>query len=77
MMETHIQSANINGILESISVMPLNDQFFITDTLNKRMIDLRRNQILIRAKEAEENYKEGKVFTGSVTDLIKAAVDND
>lgn len=66
-----METSKINDILQSIESFSLEDQSFIAETLNKRLRDLRRNQIAIRAKEAEENYKLGKVTTGTVADLMK------
>ncbi len=45
--------------------------------MERRIIDLRRDQIIRRAKKAEKDYKDVKVFIDSVADLIKAAIDND
>ena len=71
-----MQETNINDVLQSISTLSLDDQSFISETLNKRVIELRRNQIASRAKEAEANYQAGNVTQGNVSDLMKV-LDND
>ncbi len=52
---------NINEILSTISCLPEEEQYFIADTLNKRISDLRRSQIETRGKQAEENYEQDNV----------------
>ncbi|MCK5537596.1 MAG: hypothetical protein KAI79_12270 [Bacteroidales bacterium] len=66
----------INDILESISSLPEEEQFFIADIMNKRIQALKRMKIALRAKEAEDNYKKGQFVSGSVNDLMKM-VSND
>ncbi|PZU95393.1 MAG: hypothetical protein DCE90_12660 [Pseudanabaena sp.] len=69
-------STSVGNILEAIAILDFEDQLFVAETLQKRMIELRRNQIAIRAKEAEENYRLGKVRTGSVEDLMMDSNDD-
>jgi hypothetical protein len=63
-------STQVNDILQVISNLDVEDQFYIAEILSKRMIELRRNQISSRAKEAEENYKLGNVHAYTVEDLM-------
>jgi hypothetical protein len=68
---------NVNEILNSISCLPEEEQYFIADTLNKRIRDLRRSQIAARGKQAEENYEQGHVTSGTVADLMSASDSDD
>ncbi|XWK88635.1 MAG: hypothetical protein U7127_00805 [Phormidium sp.] len=63
-------STQVNDILQALSNLDVEDQFYIAEILSKRMIELRRNQIASRAKEAEENYKLGNVRAYTVEDLM-------
>lgn len=67
---------NVNEVLNTISCLSEEEQFFITDLLNKRMRELKRSQIAARGKQAEENYKQGHITSGTVADLM-SAVDTD
>jgi hypothetical protein len=67
---------NVNEILNSISSLTEDEQYFIADTLNKRIRDLKRSQIAARGKQAEENYEKGQVTSGTVADLMRT-LDND
>jgi FlaA1/EpsC-like NDP-sugar epimerase len=64
-------STQVNDILQAISDLELEEQSYIAEILTKRTIELRRNQIASRAKEAEENYRLGNIRTVTVEDLIR------
>jgi hypothetical protein len=66
-------STPVGNILEAISILDFEDQLFVAETLQKRMVELRRTQIAIRVKEAEENYRLGRVRTCSVEELMMAS----
>ncbi|MGE0087579.1 MAG: hypothetical protein AB7S75_24480 [Desulfococcaceae bacterium] len=68
-----MQPMTVNEILQGISVLPPEDQYFISETLSRRIRDLKRRQLAQRAAEAEKNCKTGRVFSGNVADLMKAA----
>jgi len=72
-----MQTATVGSILEAISVLDPDDQLFVTEILKKRAIEIRRNQILARAKEAEENYKNGNTQTVTVAELMALSADDD
>jgi hypothetical protein len=40
------------------------------------MVELRRKQIALRIQEAEENYRLGKVRSGTVADLMMDSSDD-
>ncbi|HLO52090.1 hypothetical protein [Kamptonema sp. UHCC 0994] len=63
-------STQVNDILQAISDLDLEEQSYIAEILTKRTIELRRNQIASRAKEAEENYRLGNVRAVTVEDLM-------
>ncbi|MEI6330563.1 MAG: hypothetical protein WCP16_15095 [Pseudanabaena sp. ELA645] len=69
-------SNTVGSILEAISILELEDQLFVSETLQKRIIELRRKEIALRIQEAEENYRLGKVRTGSVADLMMESSDD-
>lgn len=69
-------STPVGSILEAISILDFEDQLFVSETLQKRIVELRRNQIAIRVQEAEENYRLGKVRSGSVEELMMDSSDD-
>lgn len=68
-----MQIVSVNEILQTISSLPAEDQYFIADVLNKRIIDLRRTEIALRGEEAQRNYESGNFMSGTVADLMRAA----
>ena len=66
----------VNDILESVATLSLDEQCFIVETLNKRIIELKRTHIIARIQEAEQNYLTGDVMRGNASDLIKAVCDD-
>ena len=72
-----MQTATVGSILESLSVLDPDDQLFVTEILNKRAIEIRRNQILARAREAEENYKNGNTQIVTVAELMMLSANDD
>ncbi|MCR4344322.1 MAG: hypothetical protein NUV44_06105 [Candidatus Scalindua sp.] len=66
-----MQESIINDILQNVSSLPLDEQDFIVQTINKRIHEVRRNEIAERSKEAENNYNTGNVTSGTVSDLMK------
>ncbi|BAP58232.1 hypothetical protein THII_3935 [Thioploca ingrica] len=71
-----MQLININEILNTISSLSLEEQYFIVDTLTKRIQDRRRSQIAARGQQAQENYQQGMVTSGTVADLMRAVADD-
>jgi hypothetical protein len=69
------ENTQVESILQAISILNPEEQLFVTEILNKRMIEVRRNQILARAKEAEENYQQGNTRTVSIKDLMMISSD--
>ncbi len=70
------ENTQVESILQAISILNPEEQLFVTEILNKRMIEVRRNQILARAKEAEENYQQGNTRTVSIKDLMMISSDD-
>ena len=60
----------LQEVLKEIATFPLEDQEYIAEMLSKRLQEAKRSQLLQRAKEAEENYRSGKVIIGTVKDLM-------
>jgi len=69
-------SIKVNDILQEVSHLTLEEQDFIVNTLNKRIHEVRRDEIAERGKEAKNNFRNGNVITGTADDLMKR-VDDD
>jgi hypothetical protein len=69
-------SINLDRVLQNIAKLSVEEQFYLSDLLQKRLVDLRRVEIANRVKEAEENYRSGNVRSGSVADLMMLSDDD-
>ena len=69
-------SINLNQILQNISELSVEEQFYLSELLQKRLVELRRTEIANRVKEAEKNYRSGNVRLGSVAELMMLSDDD-
>jgi hypothetical protein len=72
----NVKTLNVNSVLKTIESLPLEEQFYIVEVVNRRIQELQRKQLANRAKEAELNYQSGSVSSGNVDDLF-SALEND
>ena len=68
---------SLNQLLQNISELAVEDHFYLADILNKRLIEARRKETVDRVKEAEENYREGNVYSGDIAMLMAMTEDDD
>ena len=57
-------------LLETIDQLPIEQQETLLDLLERRVVELRRQQIAHNAAEARQLYHAGKLPSGSVDDLM-------
>jgi hypothetical protein len=69
-------SINLNQVLQNISELSLDEQLYLSELLQKRLIDVRRTEIANRVQEAEANYRSGNVRSGSIADLMMLSDDD-
>jgi hypothetical protein len=60
----------LDNILDEVSKYPLSDKEMILGILQKRVIEEKRDLIYNEYVRAMEDYRSGKVKTGSVDDLF-------
>jgi len=63
-------AVTVNKVLEEIDQLDIEDRNYIHQILSRRLIDAERSRIAKRAREAEKNYSQGHVHSGSVHDLL-------
>ncbi|OQX16210.1 MAG: hypothetical protein BWK80_40385 [Desulfobacteraceae bacterium IS3] len=71
-----MQKMTVNDILQKISVLPPEDQYVIAEILSKRVRDLKRKQLVIRAQEPEKHDKSGNGVSRGAADLMQAVGDD-
>lgn len=70
------QTLAVNDVLKTIESLPIEEQSYIVDIVNRRIHELQRKQLANRAKEAELNYQSGNTLSGNVDDLF-SVLEND
>jgi len=63
-------AVTVNKVLEEIDQLTIDDRLYIHQILSCRLVETERSLIAKRAREAEENYNQGRVRSGSVRDLM-------
>lgn len=66
-----MSAISLKNLLENFTTLADEGKEYFLQIAQKQMIELRRYKIAERVKEAEENYKAGKVSTGNLDDLLK------
>jgi hypothetical protein len=69
-------ATNIDRVLQRIAELTVEEQFYVADILNKRLIQTSRDRIAARVREAEDNYRQGKVYSGDVARLMVMSEDD-
>lgn len=69
-METRL---TFDALLDTIEQLPVEQQETLVEVIQKRLIELRRQQIAQNAAEARQLFADGQLPTGSVDDLMADA----
>jgi hypothetical protein len=71
MFEEKMRNSALNKLIEDFNHLPLEEKEYLIEIAKKQLIEAKREQIAKRAKEAEKNYKKGRIKSGTVKDLRK------
>jgi hypothetical protein len=69
-MRSMIMTTNVDSILDEISSLSLEDQEMVDEIMHKRIIEGKREEINNDYRLALEERAQGKIKTGSVSDLF-------
>lgn len=64
------QVSRLDQVLESIEVLPLEDQEMLIDLVQRRLVERRREEIARHIAQAQVEYNTNIVFRGTVKDVI-------
>jgi hypothetical protein len=64
------QARQFNQILEMIDHLSLDEQEDLINIVRHRQIERRREEIAVNIAQADQEYQQGKVFRGTVDDVI-------
>ncbi|MGB7085094.1 MAG: hypothetical protein WBD47_06045 [Phormidesmis sp.] len=64
------QVSTFDQVLESIETLSIEDQEMLIKLIHQRLIERRREEIAENIAQAKKDYETGKVFRGTVEDVI-------
>ena len=62
---------NVNKIIEEFSHLPPEDKEYVAEIIRKQLIEVKRESLAERAREARKNLKKRTVKTGTIKDLME------
>ncbi|MEH2182729.1 hypothetical protein [Nostoc sp.] len=62
--------SRLDQVLESIENLSVDEQETLIDLISHRLAERRRSEIAANIAQAEVEYQTGKVFRGTVTQII-------
>jgi hypothetical protein len=71
-----MQTATINDAYSIYNELPIEDKEYLLELIEKQIIEARRDALLERAKEAEEDYRKGNAKRGNIADLKRDLQDD-
>jgi hypothetical protein len=69
-MEKVTKTTAFQSAIEVVEALSFDEQAILIDIIDKRLKQQRRSELLQEVSQAEQNYAEGNVRRGSVTDLM-------
>jgi hypothetical protein len=66
-----MDSSNIDKVIEGFNHLPPDDKEYVAEIIRKQLIELKRDRISERAREARMNLERGTVKTGTVTEFME------
>ncbi|MFA5268269.1 MAG: hypothetical protein WC379_09870 [Methanoregula sp.] len=73
MVQRHLmgsEAVSLNTVLEYVDKLDIEDQQYIQEIIQRRLIDAKRAAIALRAKDAKDNVRKNKSRCGTAKDLL-------
>jgi coproporphyrinogen III oxidase-like Fe-S oxidoreductase len=64
------EAVSLNTVLEYVDKLDIEDQQYIQEIIQRRLIEAKRSAIAIRAKDAKDNVRKNKSRCGTAKDLL-------
>lgn len=64
------QTSTLDQVLESIEMLPIEDQEMLVELIHRRLVERRRDEISENITQAKKDYETGRVFRGSAEEVI-------
>ena len=66
-----MNDSNINKVIEEFSHLPPEDKEYVAEVIRKQLIEVKRDRLAERAREAKMNFERGEAKTGTLNDLME------
>ena len=66
-----MSNSNIDKVIEEFSQLPPDDKEYVAEIIRKQLIEVKRDRLAERAREARRNLEKGTVKTGTVKELME------
>jgi len=66
-----MNNSNINKVIEEFRHLPPEDKEYVAEIIRKQLIEVKRDRLAERAREARMNFEKGSAKTGSLKDLME------
>ena len=66
-----MKSSRFQDVIETVEVLPPDDQALLVEIIRQRLIQYRRRELAAEIAEAREAYRLGEVRRGTVADLME------
>jgi hypothetical protein len=73
MVQGHLmgsEAVSLNTVLEYVDKLDIEDQQYIQEIIQRRLIDAKRSAIVLRAKDAKDSARKNKSKRGTAKDLL-------
>ena len=66
-----MSNSNISKVIEEFSHLPPDDKEYVAEIIRKQLIEVKRDRLAERAREARMNVEKGAVKTGTTEELME------
>ena len=66
-----MNNSDINRVIEEFSHLAPEDKEYVAEIIRKQLIEVKRDRLAERAREAKKNFERGVVKTGTLKDLTE------
>ena len=66
-----MSNSSIDKVIEEFSQLPPDDKEYVAEIIRKQLIEVKRDRLAERAREARRNLEKGTVKTGTVKELME------
>jgi len=64
------EAVSLNTVLEYVDKLDIEDQQYLQEIIQRRLIDAKRSAIVTRAKQAKVNVRKNKSRSGTAKELL-------